>query len=624
MCGICGIVDFTSTPVSREEVKAMNRTQLHRGPDAQGIYFDNNVGLGHTRLSILDLSDAGKQPMLSSDGKVILVFNGEIYNFREIRNDLEKCGVKFRSHSDTEVLLHAYLLWGKDSFLRLNGMFAFAIWDARVEELILVRDRHGIKPLYWHSNNSGLTFGSEIKSILARGRIPKKINYKGLHEYFYYGNCLGNKTLFKDIQKLRPGYFISLNKERIKIEKYWDPCNLNSNEATENAAIEGVRDRLDKAIHRQLVSDVPVGVFLSGGIDSSCITAYASRYYGSGLQTFSVGFDFDKGANELPKAKEIAKLFGTDHNELHVEGYQLPEVIEQLVRSHDEPFGDAADIPLFLLCQQLNGAPKVILQGDGGDEIFAGYRRYKLLSAERTLRAMARTIIPLHNILPKNKQYYKRARMLEALKQQDPALRMALLLTQETLTEPPTRLLSKEWQESIIEHDPFEEYRIQNERFKHLDAVQKMLYVDTQIILPNTFLEKVDKSTMAHSMEIRVPLLDNELVDYVSQLPSSYKIKFGKKKYILRKALRGVIPDKILDAPKTGFEVPYSYWLQGPLCDYMKSVLFDESITKLGIFNNRELRRCVDLHVSGQRQFGYLLWKMLNLALWLKMYEPET
>lgn len=621
MCGICGIINFKDKP-SEIVIRSMVTSIQHRGPDYQDCYVNSVVALGHARLSIIDLSVAANQPMQTSDGQYVIVYNGEIYNFKELCKELEQQGAVFKTKSDTEVVLNAYMLWGKDAFPRFNGMFALAIWDTLNKELILARDRFGIKPLYYYRFSSGLVFGSEIKSILASGFVEKReINPAGMHEYFYYGNALGQNTLFEGISKVLPGQYLAVGNKECASTSYWQIDDVPQNNDDMDMAVSTVRDRLEQAVNSHLVSDVPVGVFLSGGIDSSCITAFASKHYHGRLQTFSVGFDFDRGVNELPNARFIANYFNTDHHELHVEGYKLPELIERLVQCHDEPFADAANIPLYLLCEKLNGSPKVILQGDGGDEIFAGYRRYNVLAAHGYLRLGVQLALRVNKLSSKNAGYYRRHRFLNAIGNTEPAMRMAMLLTQETLYDPPTKILSPEWQEAVGDYDPFIRYREFNRRFGHLDLVQRMLYTDTGIILPDTFLEKVDKSTMAHGIEVRVPMLDNYLTDYVLGLPSSVKIKRGQKKWILRKALRGIIPDIILDGPKTGFGVPYSYWLRKPLANYMKSVLLDSSKPNNNYFDKKRLTHCIDEHISGKRNHGFFLWKALNFALWGKMYS---
>lgn len=621
MCGICGIVDFAADAVEARTVVKMTRTLRHRGPDDCGTFINGPVGLGHTRLSIIDLSETGHQPMQSRDESVTLVYNGEVYNFQTLRVQLENEGAIFRGRSDTEVVLEAYLRWGVEAFRRFNGIFALAIWDARTQVLHCARDRFGVKPFYYRLRPSGIIFGSEIKAILAAERESRSINAGALHEYLHYGNALGANTLFEGIYKLLPGHYLSVTRSRCETRPYWQAEDVERVSASPGEAKAQLRELLEQAVRTQLVSDVPVGVFLSGGIDSSCITAFASKHYEGRLQTFSVGFDFDRGVNELPKARMVADYFHTEHHELHISGGDLCNVIESLVRCHDEPFADAANIPLFLLCQELRGAPKVILQGDGGDEIFAGYRRYNVLSAHRLWRSLAPLgLWATRHSLPGVDQH-RLARFCRAVQDRDDGMRMALLLTEESQAEPPTRILAEEWREALALHDPFARYRMFNQRLAHLDPVQRMLYTDASILLPDTFLEKVDKSTMAHGIEVRVPLLDHPLTEYMMGLPANLKVRWGRKKWLLRQALRGIVPDAILDAPKTGFGVPYSYWLRKPLAGYLRSILLDPAVLAWKLFDENRLSRCIEEHVTRRRDHGFLLWKVLNLALWCQFYK---
>ena len=598
----------------------MVNTIKHRGPDNDGIFLKCPIGLGHSRLSVIDPSTQGNQPMVSHCGTNIISYNGEIYNFDSLKNDLISKGYQFTSLSDTETLLNAYIEWGPTSFSLLEGMFAFAIWDDQSQTLHLARDRFGIKPLYYHIFPSGIVFGSEIKSILASGKISRSMDWESLNQYLIYGTSLGTNTMFNGIRKLPPGYRLEVNLYGSRLIEYDSIYDVEETYDDTSLAIEKVKYLLDQSVSSHLVSDVPVGIFLSGGRDSSTITAFASRHYEGKISTYSVGFDFDKGVNELKKAKRVADYFNTDHNELHVEGRNIPEVIEKLVLSHDEPFGDAANIPLYLLSQQLNKSIKVILQGDGGDELFAGYRRYNILSKERFWHWSAKISLPFNYMLPKTKHYHRLMRFFEAIGHNDPSMRMALLLTEEPFSHPPSRLLSDSSREKISAYDPYAIYKTYYERFEDLDPVQRMLYTDMGVLLPNIFLEKVDKATMAHGIEIRVPMLDKNLTKYVMSLPSSIKVKKGQKKWILREAMRGIIPDDILDAPKRGFGVPYAHWLRTSMADYMKNILLDDNSFNIEMFNKKALENCINEHIQGKRNHGFLLYKLLMLTLWHKLY----
>jgi asparagine synthase (glutamine-hydrolysing) len=620
MCGICGIVDFRGLSVSKKLLGAMTETLGHRGPDDSGVFVSGPVGMGHARLSIIDLSSSGHQPMLSDDGRYALVYNGEVYNFPELRKNLERRGAIFRGNSDTEIVLKALLEWGTDALAMFKGMFALAFWDKEAERLYAARDRFGIKPLYYHFFDSGIIFGSEVKAILAANKFKREVDFEALHEYLYYGTALGSNFLFKGVKKVLPGNFLVVTRQGCRCEPFFSMEEIPRVSDDLASSAEKIRCYLDGAVKSHLLSDVPVGVFLSGGIDSSTITALASRHYHGTMKTFSVGFDFDRGINELPKAKMVAQHFGTEHHELHIEGKKVSQVIEKLVRCHDAPFGDAANIPLYLLCEQLKGSIKVILQGDGGDEIFAGYRRYNVLAFERVWQALSRAGSVLGRLIPRSPAHYRYMRFFKAMKNSDAAMRMALLMTEESLDSPPTRVLSEEVRGILRSSNPFFRYREIFDCYAHLDPVQRMLYTDCRIILPDIFLGKVDKSTMAHSIEVRVPFLDNDLASYVMGIPSAVKVRFGQKKWLLRYAMRGIVPDTILDGKKTGFSVPYSWWLKEPLANYMKSVMYDKQIMDWGFFDKSSLKKCMDEHISGERNNGFLLYKLLNLALWYKFY----
>ena len=624
MCGICGHLNIKRQEVDRDSILGMTATITHRGPDNQDVFVEDNIGLGHTRLSILDLSSNGHQPMKSGDGRYIIVFNGEIYNYIELKEKLLSKGAEFKTKTDTEVLLWGYRFWGTSFFEELNGIFAFAIWDREEKRLTVARDRFGVKPLYFTKTSTGFYFGSEIKTILSFKNVSRKISLQGLHEFLYYGNPLEDRTMFEEIHKVPPGFYVTLQGDNFEKKAFWLHEKITDlKHPVETEVIANVREKLDKAVSRQLISDVPVGVFLSGGIDSSCITAFATKHYQGKINTYSVGFDFDMGINELPKAKKIAAYYNTNHHEINIKGADIGKIVEDLVWHHDEPFSDAANIPLYILTKQLNGSPKVILQGDGGDEIFAGYRRYNILDNLRKWRVVVPALAVLNNLTwPKvRREQFKR--MLNAVGQKDDAMLMALLLTTETNYEPPVRILSEPLRQKLATTDPFAYYKELNKRFEHLDIVQRMLFVDSKIILPATFLEKVDKSTMANGIEVRVPFLDNELTEYVMSLPSEMKVKYNQKKYILRKALRGIVPDEVLDAPKTGFGVPFSNWLKGPLKQMLIDKVNSKAIKELNIFDEQVLNRCIEEHVTGLRNHGFLLWKMLNLSIWLEKYNAE-
>lgn len=621
MCGIVGKVvrqgvSLDLTCAKKDQV--VNNIR-HRGPDAHGEYTADRVWLGHVRLSILDLSDAASQPMQTEDGRYVICYNGESYNFAELSQSIGLDDL--RSRSDTEVVLGAFAKLGIESIKLLNGMFAFAIYDKQAKKLWLVRDRLGIKPLYYRLDKHSLSFASEIKALLALDEQSSQCDLSLIHEWLYYGTTLGEQTLYQGVNKLLPGYFLELDLTTFspKIECYWSPTQYAScKKYTESSdeRIHQTRNLLEQAVRRQLVSDVPVGVFLSGGIDSSAITAFASRHYQGKLATYSVGFDFDKGKNELPKAKEIAHLYGTDHHELHISGFDIADVVEKMVDHHDMPFSDAANIPLYLLSSKVSGTTKVVLQGDGGDELFGGYSRYTTLSFYRTARLLAKVGGVVNQFTPRSAKYYRRQRYIHALKADGLADVMALLLTEEDGCDDLTMPFTPEFRRIIHKTDPFARYQQCQQHFKNKDIVNQMLFVDSMVILPDIFLEKVDRSTMAASVETRVPFLDNELVDFCMRLSGPQKVRFGQKKWLLKKALEGIVPNDVLYGKKTGFGVPYGYWLRGAL----KPLFFDHlevfQSKNPGVLDLITIKNLFDEHISRRRDRSFLLWKILNFVIW--------
>ena len=609
MCGICGYVSEKSI-----NIEEMNLSISHRGPDNQGSFQDSSLALGHTRLSILDLSDESNQPMVSRSGRYVIVYNGEIYNFRELKRELQAKGVVFEKESDTEVVLEGFEFWGVELFEKLNGMFSFAIYDRELNRIYIARDRFGVKPLYYYSANSDFIFGSEIKSILASKVVKEELEYQGLYEYLHFATTLGETTFYKNIKKLEPGYYLEfdLDKKSFKIEPYRLNYEVSASMDSLDEAIEKTRELFEASVKRQLVSDVPIGIFLSGGIDSTAITAYATKHYNGKVKTFSAGFDFDNGNNELESAKFIANHFGTEHHELHIKGSNTIDILDSINHHFDQPFGDAANIPLYLMSQELKGKEKVVLQGDGGDELFAGYHRYQRLHYYKTYKFISKFLFLFKNATPKDSPKYKGLRFLFALNQNDPSKEMAYILSQEMFDEDPADYFTKEVKNRLKSVNPFYRYEYFYNKFKELDPVNRALYTDMNIILPDLYFEKVDRATMANSLEVRVPFLDNELVDYAMSLPSKYKVKGKEKKYLLKRAFRGVVPDEILFAPKKGFGVPFQHWLRTSMRDFMLDTVRDSPL------HNSKIEELMQEHIAKRKDNGYILWKLLNLSLWLK------
>ena len=595
----------------------MTATLAHRGPDDGGTFLGEGIVLGHRRLSIIELSSAGAQPMTL--GATTVVYNGESYNFLQLRTELQALGHSFRGHSDTEVLLHAYQAWGLKGLERLEGIFAFALWDATRRRLVLMRDRLGVKPLFYARRAGRLAFGSEIKAVFAGIDADRSLDEQAFSEYLWYGNAFVERTLYRGVSALAPGEWLIVEDGREQLAPWWRVESwLGREPPPAEGAAAAVRAAVDAAVARQLVSDVPVGLFLSGGVDSSSIAAAAS-VSGRRLSSFAVGFDYERGVNELPHARLVAQRLGFDHHELHVRGDRLEEVIATLVQAHDEPFADAANIPLYLLARELHGTIKVVLQGDGGDEMFAGYRRYALLRWAHLWRMWPQGVEAALQRLP---GYATRlARLCAAAGHADPAMRMALLLTVETLRDPPTAMLSEARRRQLeASSDPFAAFRRRAARFAQHDAVEQMLLTDLTLQLPSQFLAKVDRATMAQGIEARVPLLDEGVAALAVTLPATLKVRGAQKKIVLRDAMRGRLPAEILDAPKTGFGVPYEEWLRTSLYGFARAaILAEDFIGRFGLDRAR-LTQALDEHRARVRERGFLLWKLLQLALWSREY----
>ena len=617
MCGFCGILGRGAPDDRRARVAGMAATLRFRGPDADGIHVDEEIALGHRRLSILDLTATGAQPMVLRASGPAISYNGEVYNFAGLRRELEALGHVFRGHSDTEVLLQAYDAWGLAGLKRIEGIFAFALWDPARRRLVLMRDRLGVKPLFYAQGADGLAFGSEIKAVLAAGGIDTAIDDQAFAEYLWYGNAYEDRTMYRAVRAVPPGHWLIVEEGRSRLQPWWRLEEWLEREPIardpRGAAFQ-VREALDAAVARQLVADVPVGLFLSGGVDSSAIAAAAMNVQGRPLSSYAVGFDFERGIDELPKARSVAEHLGLDHHELRIAGADLPATLAALVRAHDEPFADAANIPLYLLCRQLGGSIKVVLQGDGGDEMFAGYRRYAILENAHWWR-FSKALAPLARVSGEGGLRF--ARMAEAAGAADPAMRMALLLTVETLRDPPEALLEPSARARLASTtDPFLAYRAAACRFATHEPVQQMLLTDITLQLPSQFLAKVDRATMAAGIEARVPLLDERVAELAVGMPARWKVRGVQKKLVLRASQRGRLPDSVLDGPKTGFGVPYEHWLRNGLHDFARGYVLDSRFLIRFGFDRGAVEHAFDEHASARRERGFLLWKLLQLALW--------
>jgi asparagine synthase (glutamine-hydrolysing) len=613
MCGICGVVSRTGQN-NEAVVDQMIRRLVHRGPHNQEQQHFGAARLGHTRLSIIDLSPAANQPMVSETGRLAITYNGEIYNFPELRADLVRLGVRFRTRSDTEVLLAGFETWGADVFPRLNGIFSLGLWETDIERLHLVRDRFGVKPLYYARAGADFFFSSELSSLRA-GLGSCSLSAQGLSEYLWFGSPLTPLTLFENVFQVPSGHHLVLDADGPpRIAPYLTPPAGGDLDVGVEEAARTVRDLLERAVARQLISDVPVGVFLSGGIDSSAIALFAARHSSEQLSSYFVQFDFLSGRDERAIAKRVADLAGTRHEELYVQAPGLQDTIVALLRAHGQPFGDPADIPLYLLCKQLGGETRVVLQGDGGDELFAGYQKHALYRYRPLWRLLnrARGL----NAVAMGSRGRAVVRLADACNG-DRAREIGLLMTPSTAREPATQVLSEACRQRVDGGDPFRRFRELWPAVADADPVQQMLHLDTLVLLPDYFFQKVDRATMAWGVEVRVPFLDNDLAAYALSLPSSFKQRGRRSKWILKRALEGVVPDWVLKQPKQGFGVPYENWLRGALRPWLLEVLHDPMVVNSGILDLDTIGRLLEEDASGKRYHAPLLWKVFLLALWL-------
>lgn len=615
MCGIAGKYNFNGEPVEQELLGAMQAQIKHRGPDDGGMAAHENVGLCHARLSILDLSLAGKQPMSDREDKLQVVFNGEIYNFQDIRRELERLGHRFVSKSDTEVILYAYKQWGPDCLERFNGMFAFAIFDKQKKELFLARDRLGEKPLYYFSDDETFVFASEIKAILADGTIPRLMSNQGLANYFAFGHSVGPETMYSGIKKLLPGHYMIVSEHAVSVTQYWDVSKNTGEDKGFGYYLSETKNKLEASVVSRLVSDVPLGVFLSGGIDSSLVASFMEKHTTEPLKTFSVGFgDGGKEFNELTDAAKVAKHLRTDHHELVLKESDLQDALSKIVYHFDEPFGDAASFPLYLMSQFAKKHVSVVLTGEGADELFGGYRRYiaenspawfPLLKAVSPLANKGLALVPGLRRLKKTASAFSKKTDLERYAS------WISFFSPEALSE----LLNEGYGA-----DPLFMYKEYVSLYKERNWLDTAMKLDQKVLLPDGYLEKVDKMTMAFGLEARAPFLDHHVVEFANAMPKKYKVSGRKTKVILRELARQLLPREIAEKPKHGFSVPTSLWLKGKLKDYAFEVLFDERTKQRGYINNAYIEKIYKQYAEKGQPLSDQLWLLLNFELWHRQF----
>jgi len=632
MCGICGIFQINGAPKFPLGATAEKMAEriIHRGPDAGETWVDDDAGiaLGHRRLSIIDLSAAGAQPFHSADGRWVLSYNGELYNTQSLKTALEKTGVRFKGHSDTEVLAESIAVWGIEKALDLTeGMFAFAIWDRKERKLTLVRDRLGIKPLYWGKIGNRILFGSELRCFQAVPDFEPEIDVAATAAFFRF-NCIpAPLSIFKGVEKLLPGQSVSIDRQgRIERNTYWnlreiarDGLSRNSS-ISDESAIQELEILMRGSIRRHMISDVPLGAFLSGGIDSSLVAALMQAESPRQIKSFSIGFN-EPNYNEADYAKEVAHHLNTDHTELYFNASQALEIVPSIAQVYDEPFADSSQLPTYILSKLTREHVTVALSGDGGDELFAGYNRYlwnqtiqnwnaRLPRCVRTGIARGMTALSpstldgLAALSPRRLPQFG-----------DKLHKLAAILPLEG--DEIYRALVSHWQGLVLGDEKHEGvFWDQNLSNDFPDSVSRMQFLDSVTYLPDDILTKVDRASMAVSLEVRVPILDHKIVEYAWRMPNRMKLRGSTGKWILREILYKHVPKQLINRPKMGFGVPIGEWMKGPIRDWAEDLISEQKLNTHGLLNGGAIRQKWDEHLGGRRNWQYHLWDVLMFQSW--------
>lgn len=623
MCGICGIYEFkTHRSVDQQFLGDMLQVLHHRGPDDAGVFFDRDLAIGMRRLSIIDV-DGGKQPIGNEDGSVVTVFNGEIYNFQSVREELKGRGHRLATASDTEVIVHLYEDFGEECVRHLRGMFGFAVWDSRRRRLLLARDRLGIKPLYYTQAGGRLIFGSEIKAILQHPSVQVFLNREALNNFLSLKYVPAPQTMFEGIHALPPGCLLTCDGNGVKVRRYWDLSfsNDKNGDVPEEAYAEQLEVLLRESVKLHLISDVPFGAFLSGGLDSSTIVALMSQILSEPVKTYSVGFEgHGESFSELPYARAVADKFKTDHHEVFIRSTDLTRLAEKVIWHLDQPLAEHATLANYMVAELASRDVKMVLTGEGGDELFAGYARY---SGER--------LSPFFQRIPKAAKSLALAASshLPGLRRQKLAL-YALSQTDEVArfvnwfplfnSEMKQAVVSEELKDSLSGYDA--DY-VFGQHLACTDArepLNRMLYVDTKLWLPDLLLARGDKMSMAVSVEARVPLLDHKLVEFAASLPQNLKVKGLARKYLLKKVSSRWLPQEIIHRKKQGFPMPSSLWLRGEARSFVRDVLSPMAVRRRGLFNPLFVEKLIQEHESGFADHGSLLWGLMNVELWQRVF----
>jgi asparagine synthase (glutamine-hydrolysing) len=617
MCGIAGMLSRPGETVAAETVRRMTDTIIHRGPDDEGIHVKTNVGLGMRRLSIIDLS-GGHQPIYNEDGSVVVVFNGEIYNFPLLREELESRGHQFRTHSDTEVIVHLYEEMGANCVTRLRGMFAIALYDSKNETLLLARDRLGKKPLFYAQRDGRLVFGSEIKALLAAEPDLAEVDPEGVLQFFYFGYIPDPHSAFRDIKKLPPGHLAEYRSGRIYVRQYWDvPAYGVNDPGSDEACLQEMEKQLAVAVRMRLISDVPLGALLSGGVDSSIIVALMARESSAPVKTFSIGFhkaDF----NEAEYARLVAEKFGTDHHELILDP-DINDTLNHLTRIMEEPFGDSSMIPTYYVSQLARQHVTVALSGDGGDELFAGYDRYIVNWRRQRYEFIPAWVGKIYRdhvypLLPSSVKGKKFAWNI-TLSSRDRYLDGVSFLP---ALHRERSLFSDEFVETARKSaDPFRQFERYYDQAPASDQLSRLMYLDTKTYLAADILTKVDRMSMATSLEMRCPILDHVFVEWAAGLPLKYKFRDGTRKFLFKKlAERLGVPSELLYRKKQGFSLPLVHWMRHELKDGLLQILLEPRTLRRGYFKPEAIRGVLEEHFRGRRDHAGILWMLLVFELW--------
>lgn len=626
MCGIVGIVRNDGSDVDQVLLERMCAAIRHRGPDDDGFYVNGSVGLGMRRLSIIDL-ESGQQPIHNQDRTAWIVFNGEIYNYRELRDTLEKLGHRFYTNSDTEAIIHAYDQYGADCPKHLRGMFAFAIWDEKTQELFLARDRVGKKPILYSQVNGQFVFGSEFSALLLHPNISRDINREAIHYYLSFMCVPAPLTAYRAIKKLEPGHSLRFRQRdgQIDIQRYWQPNFSQKTNLSEEEAGERAVELLREAVRVRLMSEVPLGAFLSGGIDSSAVVALMSEESSGPVKTFSIGFE-EQDFSELHHARRVAEHVGAEHHEFIVRPDAL-EVLPILVEHYGEPFADSSAIPTYYVARETRKHVTVALNGDGGDECFAGYERYAAMRlAERYCKVpgvMRESVIKqMVGLLPSSELRRGRVRDLKrfldsaSLAPVERYLRWVSVLDRKTKTE----LYTEEMIHETRNFDPANWLSPWFARANGAGVVDASLLADTMTYLPNDLLVKVDIASMAVSLEARSPFLDHHVMEFAASLPENLKLRGLTTKYLLKRVLKKLVPVENLNRAKMGFGIPIGHWFRGPMQKFLGERLLSEKALSRGLFKSKEVARMFEMHTRGERDYSPQLWTLLMLELWFQRF----